>query len=74
MLYEDDGVSLQYRAGAFAEVTLELVTTGRAITLAARKTGDYALPYSSVRVVLPATERRRVTLRGDGVRLVQSPA
>jgi alpha-glucosidase len=68
-LYEDDGLSLGYRRGAFAEVAFELATTARSVTLVARGSGDYDLPCTTIRVVLPSGERRRVTLRGEGVRL-----
>jgi alpha-glucosidase len=68
-LYEDDGLSRDYRQGMMAETAFELVTTSRTIALTARKTGRYALPYDAVRIVLPPTERRRVTLRGEGVHL-----
>jgi alpha-glucosidase len=68
-LYEDDGLSRDYRQGMMAETAFELATTSRTIALTARKTGRYALPYDAVRIVLPPTERRRVTLRGEGVHL-----
>jgi alpha-glucosidase (family GH31 glycosyl hydrolase) len=71
-LYEDDGLGLGYRRGEFAKIAFELVSTARSITLTARRTGDYALPYACVGVVLPRTERRRLTLHGEGVRLIQA--
>jgi alpha-glucosidase len=66
-LYEDDGISHGHRHGEFAQVELQVASTRREIALSARKTGAYALPCESMRVVLPPGERRRVVLRGDGV-------
>ena len=70
-LYEDDGISLRYREGEYAEVTFELDATSTEVRLAARVTGRYALPYREITVELPPGERRKVSLRGEGVELVQ---
>ncbi len=69
-LYEDDGRSHGYAKGDFAIVDVEMRTTRRTVEVRARKTGSYALPYRSIRVVLPAGERRRVVLTGKGVDLI----
>lgn len=69
MLYEDDGISLAYQRGEFAEIELRLAVTRSEIALTARSTGAYALPYASMCVALPAGERRRLALRGEGVTL-----
>ena len=66
-LYEDDGLSLRYRQGEFAEVEFALHTTRSAIDVIARKTGPYPLPDRPIPIVLPATERRPLRLHGDGV-------
>jgi alpha-glucosidase len=68
-LYEDDGISHAHRAGDFAEVHLHVASTRREILVCARTTGEHALPYESMRVVLPPGERRRVVLRSDGIAL-----
>ncbi|HEY1329309.1 MAG TPA: glycoside hydrolase family 31 protein [Casimicrobiaceae bacterium] len=68
-LYEDDGIGLGYRRGEHAQIELAMTTTRSEVTLSATKTGSYALPYDSMRVVLPADERRRVVLRADAVTL-----
>jgi alpha-glucosidase len=68
-LYEDDGLSLAYRKGEFAEVAFDLSTTRDSITLSATKTGRYTLPYARIRVVLPEREHRRIALDGNGVEL-----
>ena len=68
-LYEDDGCSLGYAKGDFAVVDVKMRATRRTVELEARKTGRYALPYQSIRVILPAGERRRLVLTGKGVAL-----
>ena len=68
-LYEDDGISLRYRDSDYAEVAFELETTPAEIRLTARVTGRYSLPYREVAVELPATERRKLSLGGEGVDL-----
>jgi alpha-glucosidase len=68
-LYEDDGLSLRYREGEFAEIEFSLRSTRSAIALTARKSGNYALPGTPIRIVLPPGERRRLTLHGEGVEL-----
>jgi alpha-glucosidase len=69
-LYEDDGLSHAYRDGQFAEIIVDLVTTPESVRLVATKSGAYTLPYRQLRVVVPARERRAVTVRGVGVELV----
>ena len=68
-LYEDDGLSLRYRDGECSEVTFDMAATPTEITLTARVSGGYALPYRSVTVGLPSSEKRKLTLRGDGLSL-----
>jgi alpha-glucosidase len=69
-LYEDDGLTLGYREGQFAEVAFELTSNATDVNLCARVEGRWKLPYQTIRVVFPPDERRRVTLSGDGVELV----
>jgi alpha-glucosidase len=66
-LYEDDGISTSYREGDYAEVRLDLQTSSTDVVLAASVTGRFALPYHEITVELPASERRSLTLRGEGV-------
>jgi alpha-glucosidase len=68
-LYEDDGISLRYRGGDYAEVVFDLQTTATEVMLAACVSGSYALPYRRVTVELPPDERRRISLKGEGVEL-----
>jgi alpha-glucosidase len=72
VLYEDDGISHAYAKGDYAEVALEVASTPRTITVSARRTGGYRLPYDSIRVVLPEAESRRLVLRGTDINLFTS--
>ena len=69
-LYEDDGATLAYRDGDYADVQCSLAWTPRAINVSVRKQGRYRLPYASIRIVLPPGERRALELAGDGVELI----
>jgi len=64
-LYEDDGVTLRHRDGDHAQVTIDMDWNARRIRVRARKSGDFALPYTDIGVVLPAGEGRRLELSGD---------
>jgi alpha-glucosidase len=59
VLYEDDGLSA---AGPLTRVTISLAWTHDEIEVGASFEGDYALPYRTLRVVLPEGERRPVKL------------
>jgi len=72
-LYEDDGISLRYRDGEHAEVGFELEATPALVSISARVTGRHRLPYDKITVGLPTNEKRRVSLRGEGVTLVADP-
>ena len=68
-LYEDDGLSHRHREGEHALVECRLEWTPRAVCLSASKRGNYALPYRSMRVVLPPGERRALRLESEGISL-----
>jgi alpha-glucosidase len=65
MLIEDDGVTLDYEHGKYAQVLLEVAAEQDSISLSTRISGDYQLPYKTLEFILPAGERRRITARGD---------
>ena len=50
-------------------MSVEVESTARNVTVTARKTVTYELPYDRIRVVLPRGEKRRVTLRGVEINL-----
>ncbi|MBN2470131.1 MAG: glycoside hydrolase family 31 protein, partial [Anaerolineae bacterium] len=61
-LVEDDGESLDYRAGAQTRLTLRLRASAEAIHLSAgAPQGGYPLPYDAVTFVLPPGEARPIT-------------
>ncbi|HSD00355.1 MAG TPA: glycoside hydrolase family 31 protein [Casimicrobiaceae bacterium] len=72
-LYEDDGATLGYRDGDYAEVAFEMTTTKQEIRIRARVTGRYALPFDTVRIVVATGDARPLRLEGAGVELRPAP-
>jgi alpha-glucosidase len=68
-LYEDDGISLRYREGDYAEVIFEIHTTATEVALSVRVSGRYELPYRRITVEFPPGEKRRISLSGAGMDL-----
>ncbi|RBP02327.1 alpha-glucosidase [Roseiarcus fermentans] len=67
VLVEDDGLSL---AGPSTRVAVALGWTAKTVRVEVSANGDYRLPCSQMRVILPEDDRRRVELRGvDGIGL-----
>jgi alpha-glucosidase len=67
VLFEDDGASL---TGPSTRVTIALSWTARRVRVEVEASGDYPLPYSEMRVILPENETRPVELSGaDGIAL-----
>jgi alpha-glucosidase len=65
-LIEDDGISLGYREGRYAEVALEVNAELDCVRLIARPLqGDCPLPYSEIEFILPPGEKRPVKIDGD---------
>ena len=69
-LYEDDGLTHRYRDGNSAQIAIDMDWDTRRVRVRARKTGNYALPYATLGVVLPASEARRLELVSEGISLV----
>jgi alpha-glucosidase len=63
-LIEDDGVSLNYRHGEYAQVRLSVEATSEAIALRVDVSGNYPLPYDHIEFVLPRGDNRRIVTRG----------
>jgi len=63
-LIEDDGVSLNYRHGEYAQVRLTVQATSETIALRVDASGNYPLPYDHIEFVLPRGENRRIATRG----------
>jgi alpha-glucosidase len=70
-LYEDDGATLRYAEGDYAELHCTLSWTPRTIHVSVRAQGRFALPYATVRVVLPPGDERPVEVEGKGIELVK---
>jgi alpha-glucosidase len=60
-LLEDDGISL---VGASTRVTIALSWTANRVRVEVGASGNYPLPYSEMRVILPEDETRTVELAG----------
>ena len=71
-VYEDDGETLRYRDGDYAELHCSLTWSPRAVRVSVRREGRYTLPYAALRIVVPPGEKRPVELAGDGVDLVRA--
>lgn len=66
-LVEDDGLTLD---GPSTRVTVALSWTDSAVRVEVEARGDYPLPYTQMRVILPRDETRTVDLSGtDGIAL-----
>ena len=61
ILYEDDGISAE---GPVTEVAIRLAWTPGTVEVAVSAQGDYRLPYSQMRIVLPEDETRALELIG----------
>jgi alpha-glucosidase len=62
-LVEDDGVSLGYQRGEYAEVKLQVIARPKDVTLRVhRPRGNYPLPYTEVEFILPPGEKRPVAV------------
>jgi alpha-glucosidase (family GH31 glycosyl hydrolase) len=57
VIYEDDGITLN---GPLTKVTITLEWTPRVVRVDAAMSGDYALPYRDIRVILPEGDTREV--------------
>jgi alpha-glucosidase len=61
VLFEDDGISF---VGASTSVTIALSWTASRVRVAVEANGNYPLPYSEMRVIVPEDETRTVELSG----------
>jgi alpha-glucosidase len=67
VLYEDDGVSFDYRQGGFTEIVLGIQSSSDAIELTVDVRGSYTLPYSEISFILPSGETRLLSINGSRV-------
>lgn len=64
-LYEDDGVTKDYKKGIFANIDITMKTDEETIDITINKEGKYELHYGEVRFCLPNNENRKVIINGD---------
>jgi alpha-glucosidase len=62
-LYEDDGVTAQYKAD-FAFVAVKMNTTETEIHINVEVEGDFILPYNTAAFILPQGEKRKLLIDG----------
>jgi alpha-glucosidase len=70
-LYEDDGLSLDYRNGKSSVLSFAVTYADAGLKLAVERSGKFELPYEHVRVLLPPAEKRPLVVEGgDGLKWV----
>ncbi len=69
-LYEDDGVTYRHRDDDHAQIECTLDWTDRTLRVHASKRGRFRLPYTTLRVLVPPGEQRRLEVSGEGITLV----
>ena len=67
-LYEDDGISMRYREGGTCRGRARSRDVFERYRAWSARDGALALPVTTITVELPVSERRPLTLRGEGVR------
>lgn len=63
-LYEDDGITNEYKNNIFTIVTVKMTSDEENINIEISYEGQYTLPYNNIRIYLPAGEQRQVTING----------
>lgn len=66
-LYEDDGLTRSHRDGNHAQVECTLEWTDRVLRVHASRRGRFPLPYTTLRVLPPSGEQRRLEVGGEGL-------
>lgn len=61
-LYEDDGITNNYKKGICTFVKLKMKSSENKIEVDIVKEGNYQLPYDSVRIYFPKLEMRQIVL------------
>ncbi|NHM32291.1 TIM-barrel domain-containing protein [Neobacillus terrae] len=63
--YEDDGISLNYTKGESSFLLVDMKTTKESVEINISMEGNYRLPYDSVSIYLPKTEKRNLYVNGE---------
>ncbi|WP_291635270.1 glycoside hydrolase family 31 protein [Clostridium sp.] len=64
-LYEDDGLTNDYKKGICTFVKLKMKSTESKIEIHISAEGNYKIPYTEVRIYLPKTEIRQIVVNGE---------
>ncbi|MDN3019101.1 glycoside hydrolase family 31 protein [Paenibacillus sp. BSR1-1] len=68
--YEDDGISLNYTKGESSFLLVDMKTTKESVEIQITMEGNYQLPYDSVSIYLPKTEKRNLYVNGEAINSV----
>lgn len=63
-LYEDDGLTNDYRKGIYSFVNVKMTTDMNKVAINIETHGKYELPYKTVKIYLPMLETREVIING----------
>ncbi|QUI23617.1 glycoside hydrolase family 31 protein [Vallitalea pronyensis] len=63
-LYEDDGLTNDYRKGIYSFVNVKMTTDKNKVEINIETHGKYELPYKTVKIYLPMLETREVIING----------
>ena len=66
-LFEDDGETEAYRDGAYTTVHVSMKWDEKCVEINLSKSGNFALPYTTVALHLQASERRKIVVNGKTV-------
>ncbi|WP_223592553.1 glycoside hydrolase family 31 protein [Neobacillus bataviensis] len=68
--YEDDGISLTYTKGESSFLLVDMKTTKESVEIQIAMEGNYQLPYDSVSIYLPKTDKRNLYVNGEAINSV----
>ncbi|MBL8310942.1 MAG: glycoside hydrolase family 31 protein [Burkholderiales bacterium] len=71
LIFEDDGLQTQHTPDCCVVQQFHGEADRDDLSLTLSQRGEWSLPYASIRVVLPAKERRPLTLQSSGVSLAR---
>ncbi|WP_408008506.1 TIM-barrel domain-containing protein [Pseudalkalibacillus sp. A8] len=66
-IYEDDGVSLDYKKGINSWIIVEIESTKKVVEINICINGDYQLPYKFINLYFPKTEYRTIIVNNSDI-------
>ncbi|WP_163537497.1 glycoside hydrolase family 31 protein [Gracilibacillus sp. YIM 98692] len=66
-IYEDDGETLNYKNGDYSYIKTSVETTEELVDVQISVDGDYKLPYDSITLHFPVTEKRIIKVNGQEI-------